>query len=64
MRKFAVLTAVAATLVSSALAPAAFAANARHPYKNVNHANDAGNRSGDADTDKLNQQQLDQARAK
>ena len=35
---------------------------ARHPYRNVNHANDAGNRKGDSETDKLNQQQLDQAK--
>ena len=64
MKKFALLTAVAATLAGGALAPAAFAANAKHPYKNVNHANDAGNRTGDAATDRLNQQQLDQARGK
>ena len=64
MKKFALLTAIAATLAGGALAPAAFAANARHPYRNVNHANDAGNRTGDAATDRLNQQQLDQARAK
>ncbi len=64
MKKFALLSAIAATLASGAIAPAAFAANAKHPYKNVNHANDAGNRTGDMATDRLNQQQLDQARAK
>ena len=63
MRKFALFTAIAATLAGGAIAPAAYAANAKHPYKNVNHANDAGNRTGDMATDKLNQQQLDQARA-
>ncbi len=64
MKKFAILTAIAATLAGGALAPAAFAANAKHPYKNVNHANDAGNRSGNSMTDQLNQQQLDQARTR
>ncbi len=62
MKKFALLTALATTLATGALAPAAFAANAKHPYRNVNHTNDAGNRTGDAATDQLNQQQLDQAR--
>ena len=64
MKKIAFLTVLAATLAGSAFAPAAFAANAKHPYRNVNHANDAGNRTGDAATDRLNQQQLDQARGK
>ncbi len=64
MKKIALLTAIAATLAGGAIAPAAYAANARHPYRNVNRANDAGNRTGDAATDRLNQQQLDQARTK
>ena len=50
MKKIALLTALAATFAGGiALAPqAAFAANARHPYKNVNHNNDKGNRTGDS----------------
>jgi hypothetical protein len=62
--KFSTLAAaLAVTLAAGAVAPSmALAANARHPYRNVNHANDAGNRKGDSETDKLNQQQLDQAK--
>jgi hypothetical protein len=42
-----------------ALAPGAgWAANARNPYSNVNHANDAGNDTGDSQVDALNQAQL------
>jgi hypothetical protein len=44
----------------AALAPSAHAANARHPYSNVNHANDAGNDTGDSQVDQLNSAQLDQ----
>jgi hypothetical protein len=49
------------TLMCAALllAPAAaWAANARHPYSNVNHANDAGNDTGDSQVEALNQAQL------
>ncbi len=63
MKKLAVLTAVFATVAVGAVPTLALAANARHPYSHVNHANDAGNRSGDQETARLNQQQLDQARA-
>ena len=35
------------------------AANKRHPYKNVNHRNDAGNKTGDSKVGGLNSQQLD-----
>ena len=60
MRNSALALALAAAV---AAAPAvAFAANAKHPYSHVNHANDAGNRKGDAETARLNQQQLDQIR--
>ena len=55
--KHLALIALAASVLA---APAAFAANAKHPYAHVNHKNDAGNRSGDAETAKLNQQQLQQ----
>ena len=42
-----------------ALAPAsAYAANAGNPYGNVNHANDAGNDTGDSRVEALNQAQL------
>jgi hypothetical protein len=42
-----------------AAAPSAgYAANARNPYGNVNHANDAGNDTGDSRVDALNQAQL------
>jgi hypothetical protein len=42
-----------------ALAPSAgYAANARNPYGNVNHANDAGNDTGDSQVDALNRAQL------
>ncbi len=41
------------------LTPAAsYAADAANPYGNVNHANDAGNDTGDSQVDQLNQQQL------
>lgn len=63
MKSTALSAILAATLAAGALAPSiASAANARHPYKNVNHANDKGNRTGDAATDRLNQMQLDQVR--
>ena len=63
MKKLALLTALIATVAAGFVAPSAMAANARHPYRNVNHANDKGNPTGDPATAKLNQQQLDQARA-
>ena len=37
---------------------AAYAANAAHPYSNVDHRNDAGNNTGDSQVDRLNAQQL------
>ncbi|MGI4951302.1 MAG: hypothetical protein ACRYGM_05820 [Janthinobacterium lividum] len=39
------------------------AANARHPYQNINKKNDKGNDTGDSQVEKLNQQQLDSVRA-
>ena len=38
---------------------AAQAANADHPYANVDHRNDAGNDTGDSQVDRLNQTQLE-----
>lgn len=63
MKTSAVALVVATTLAAGSLAPSiAQAANARHPYRHVNHANDRGNRSGDAEVARLNQQQLDRAK--
>ena len=59
MKLSTLATLAAAVLALGSVAPGiAQAANARHPYRNVNHANDRGNRTGDAATDRLNQQQL------
>ena len=64
MRKLTLMTAAIAAMGIAVASPTiASAANARHPYRNVNHANDKGNRPGDAETAKLNQQSLDQAKA-
>ena len=54
------LALIAGLAASGAVAPAAFAANAKHPHSHVNHKNDAGNSTGDAETARLNQQQLQQ----
>ncbi len=49
----------AGLLAAAMLAPVAgHAANAGNPYGNVNHANDAGNDTGDSQVDRLNDQQL------
>ena len=40
-----------------------WAANAKHPYSNVDKRLDKGGDTGDAKVDALNQQQLDAARA-
>ena len=62
--KAALLTAALALAAGTALAPTfplgAHAANARNPYGNVNHKNDAGNDTGDSQVDQLNAAQLDQ----
>ena len=50
-------------LAAQLLATPVWAANARNPYGNVNHANDAGNDTGDSQVQALNQAQLDQAQA-
>ena len=50
----------AALLAANLVATSGWAANARNPYGNVNHANDAGNDTGDSQVPALNQAQLDQ----
>ncbi len=50
--------AAAACLMAISLASAARAANADHPYSNINPQNDAGNDTGDARVDALNEAQL------
>ncbi len=58
--KSSIAIAFAALLAAGSFAPSiAQAANARHPYRHVNHANDRGNRTGDPETAKLNQNQID-----
>ncbi len=52
------LAATAACLMAICLASAARAANADHPYSNINPQNDAGNDTGDSRVDALNQAQL------
>ena len=59
-------TLYAACVLASALALGsvpALAANADHPYTNIDHSNDKGNNTGDSQVDKLNQAQIDSARA-
>lgn len=55
-----ILFASAALALAISAAPAAMAANAKTPYKNIDRSNDAGNNTGDTDIDKLNSAQLDQ----
>jgi hypothetical protein len=50
------LLTLAATL--AATSSAAQAANARHPYANIDHRIDAGNDTGDAQVEALNEGQL------
>jgi len=52
------LAMVAAGILGAA--PAAQAANARQPYKNIDRSNDRGNSTGDRETDRLNEMQLNQ----
>ena len=54
-----VLCAAALALAATWAVPgAAFAANANHPYSNVDNRVDAGNNPGDAQVEQLNQAQL------
>lgn len=55
-----VLIASAAIALALSAAPAAMAANAKTPYRNVDRSNDAGNETGDSKVDALNAAQLDQ----
>ena len=55
-----VLAAAAAVALTLSAAPAALAAHAGAPYRNVDHSNDAGNDTGDSQVDQLNNAQLDQ----
>ena len=52
--KHSVVLAVCALVV----APAAWAADARHPYLHIDHRVDAGNDTGDAQVEALNEAQL------
>ncbi len=49
---------IGAALAAVLVAPACMAANARNPYGNVDHRNDAGNDTGDSQVDALNAAQL------
>ena len=59
MRITALLTAFTLAATPAMIPVAAHAAHAGAPYKNVNKKNDAGNDTGDAKVDQLNQAQLD-----
>lgn len=58
------LTASAAALAllagSTLLTGSAQAANARNPYGNIDRSNDRGNATGDSETERLNNMQLNQ----
>ncbi|HYZ65046.1 MAG TPA: hypothetical protein VE650_21560 [Acetobacteraceae bacterium] len=51
-----------ACVFATGVASPVLAANARHPYSNIDRRVDAGNPTGDDQVDRLNQQQLDAAR--
>ncbi|MBN8896608.1 MAG: hypothetical protein BGO51_17260 [Rhodospirillales bacterium 69-11] len=59
MSRSALLAAPVAALLIGLAAPA-FAANADHPYNNVDKRNDAGNKTGDSRVDNLNRGQLNE----
>ena len=63
MKTFSAVMTLAVAMGAALYAAPSVAANARHPYKNVNPANDKGNSTGDSQVEKLNQQQLDSARS-
>lgn len=56
--RFAILAATAAAFLAG---PAAFAANANHPYQNCDKRVDNCGPTGDNATDRLNEQQLGQS---
>jgi hypothetical protein len=51
-------TTLVALAFAVGLASPVLAANARHPYQNIDRRNDAGNPTGDDQVERLNQQQL------
>ncbi len=53
--KFAIPLAIA---LAAALPGVGHAADAAHPYSNIDRRNDAGNNTGDWEVDRLNQAQL------
>ena len=59
MKTALLLSMLAAGSFALASAPAC-AANADHPYQNVDPSNDKGNDTGDSQVDKLNSGQLDE----
>ncbi len=63
MKNLILASAFALVGVVGLTAPSAQAANARHPYSNVDHRNDKRNNTGDDQVERLNAMQLDQARA-
>ena len=58
MRGFIAALVMAATVSAGP----ALAANAKHPYRNIDHSVDRGNATGDREVERLNQQQLDMLR--
>ena len=58
MMKTAIGTGLALAVVVGFGMNTARAADASHPYSNVDHAVDAGNNTGDSQVDQLNEQQL------
>ena len=56
---FLAATAAATFAFGLAMNPAS-AANARHPYENIDHRVDRGNDTGDSQVERLNQAQLNQ----
>jgi hypothetical protein len=56
---WSIAASLALGLGAASLSVAAHAANSKTPYSNVHHSNDAGNNTGDAEVEKLNQQELD-----
>ena len=59
MKSLLLLPAIAFGAAFALSGNSAQAANAKHPYQNVDHRNDAGNDTGDSKVDALNSGQLD-----
>ncbi len=60
MNKIVLASALAVAFGSALAASPSIAANARHPYQNVNRSNDKGNDTGDAQVERLNSMQLNE----